>query len=618
MTAPRPTASSTPNETTTPGVPPSAFSASPQATVAIDSKSLAEAEIAKSLGAKWTSLSPLWFMENILGIKCLYTREPAIRAWINEYGRILRHWLAHRWDLDEDGNLCQKVPIKVLKVLPRKWFKTSTNEALAAWLLTQDPNLVMGVMSASYEDLAVAIAKNVRSHLEGDAADNWITTVFGNFKSSDSWSGDKFTIAQRDDGRRDPNYQAYGVRKGAVGHHFDYFEYDDPVTNEAMANNSDWLQRVVKAWIDGKATINPNGFVGITMTRYHDNDLAGYVIKSEIEPAVKAAHGGELPADWSPEDPEALQRYAHHAGWHVIYRQAVLEPDTPDAVYTSPNIWGRERVSEVRSGNVHDDADDAAHEYSELFFWCQLQNQPQKRADNPINEVHIATAMGNPDRWSIAEAPRTGWVDIYCDLALKDQDAYIAQRGDYTVAHVCVQRDGFVWRINGYRGKPTQDIFADELVKLATWAKNEFGARIRYLTYDKLTGHGSGDRSTEMWLANVFRRYPSLNMPIVKPLPRAGTKKEAKILGTAWAWQEGWVRLCGEAPFTDPLVYQMQRIGYTRPDDDADAFADAFHPDIYQVAANLTDDTDDDWDWTPAMTVATDSWLEEDDDGYGY
>jgi hypothetical protein len=176
-----------------------------------------------------------------------------------------------------------------------------------------------------------------------------------------------------------------------------------------------------------------------------------------------------------------------------------------------------------------------------------------------------------------------------------------------------------VWRLNGYRGKPTQDIFADELVKLALWARNEFQARIRYVTYDKLTGQGSGDRSTEMWLQNTFRRYPSLNTPIIKPLPRAGTKKEAKVLGTAWAWQEGWVRLCGEAPFEDPLIYQMQRIGYTRPDDDADAFADAFHPDIYQVAPNEIDDEQDQWDWKPALAVETDPWDDtEETELHGY
>ncbi len=35
-----------------------------------------------------------------------------------------------------------------------------------------------------------------------------------------------------------------------VGHHFDLFGIDDPVTNEAMANNSDWLDRTWRSWVD--------------------------------------------------------------------------------------------------------------------------------------------------------------------------------------------------------------------------------------------------------------------------------------------------------------------------------------------------------------------------------
>ena len=556
------------------------------------------------------------FMEYVLGIDCLYTREPEVRSYLTEVGSEIVYWLQTRWDtvkVNGEDQLRQKSPRKLLVVVPRKTFKTSgVSQVAPVFAAINDPNIVCGIMSSSYEKLAVPIADAIRAHFSGKSAGSRIRELYGSFEGP-KWSGTSFTISQRTAALRDHTVSAYGVRQGAVGHHFDLFILDDPVTNEAMMNDSDWLNRSWKSWIDLQATLNPNSLVIVVMTRYHDDDLVGRIARGEIRRAAMKSNKGREPEDWDPDNPACLMKYGPLAGWKVIYKQAIENLDEDGERYLFPNIWPPERIETVRRGRVEGQyaEDEDADEYSELFFWCQRMNQPFKRKDNPIKEVHIEAALGTPERWSIAQAPRTGWVDIHCDFAFKNAEAYMKQSGDFTVAHVVSKLDGYVWRINGYRGKPTQDQFADELLKLAYWARNEWNARVRFLSYDRLTGQGSGDRSTEMWLQNLFRAHPSLNMPTVMEITRS-KKKEASILGTAWAWQEGWVRLCKEAPYNDPLVYQMSRIGYTAHDDDADAFACSFHKDMYKVAKMVESEESKAWDWEPAVLAydeEDESWL---------
>ena len=108
---------------------------------------------------------------------------------------------------------------------------------------------------------------------------------------------------------------------------------------------------------------------------------------------------------------------------------------------------------------------------------------------------------------------------------------------------------------------------------------------MRYITYEQQIGHGAGDESTRMWLHNLFMKNPDLPRAAAFPIKRytdGNRSKLQRIMDTNWAWQEGYVILCREAAHTHPLVHQMLNQGYSQHDDDADAFADAFHTDLYK------------------------------------
>ena len=556
---------------------------------------VAGAELAQATMQRRGQLDYVYFVREILGLDCKYSRDPGTEKVLHEVGVEIQEWLENRH--------AQEVPRKMLITVPRKTFKTSgISEVVPAYVSTFDPNISCGIMSWSYEKLALPIAEQIRNNFAAQTENNKLAAIYGDFHAQGSknrWSGSHFNIDQRTIDKRDPTVSVYGVRQGAVGHHFDVFILDDPVSNEAMMNDAEWLSRVWKCWIDLMATLNPNSLVIIVNTRYSDADLSGQVLTKEIEPALKRLLGS-LPDDWSLENFESIEKHAPKAGWKVIMREAVTNYGTKDAVYNFPTIWSPARVEDVIKGKV-DEFDEDSDEYSELFFQYQLQNKPHMRKDNPIQPFHISMALGEPKKYSRDDAPRIGFMDFYCDLAFKSGENYRLQRGDYTVLHAAVPSDGLVWRVNGYRGKPTMDEFGDELIRMAMWAKNEFNARIRYMTIDQIPGQGDGDLSLEIWVDNLFRRYSKLRAPSVRRIKRGNKRKEDIILSTAWAWQEGWVRLCKEAPGNDQLCYQMQRIGQCKPDDDMDAFAAAFLPQFYKSQERVIDPGVNDFKWTPAL-----------------
>jgi hypothetical protein len=96
-----------------------------------------------------------------------------------------------------------------------------------------------------------------------------------------------------------------------------------------------------------------------------------------------------------------------------------------------------------------------------------------------------------------------------------------------------------------------------------------------------------------------FTPYP------IRRMKQGNKTKLQRIMDQNWAWQEGYVVLVREADFNDPLIHQMLRQGYTEHDDDADAFADAFHEDLYKKT-RPTDLPDDVAKWIPG--AGSDKW----------
>jgi phage terminase large subunit-like protein len=247
-------------------------------------------------------------------------------------------------------------------------------------------------------------------------------------------------------------------------------------------------------------------------------------------------------------------------------------------------------------------------ERGEVNFWYQLMNKPHAREDRPITEEHIERLWIE----SIDDIPSRAFnnVVIACDFAFKREEDALKGKGDWGVAHVGAIYNGYVYRLGGVRAKATQEEFGEMLVGLVEWVKYEFNGKVRKITYELQTGHGSGDESTRMWLSQLFNKHRDLGRIKPWPISRIRGKNRSKwqrIRNTSWAWQEGYVVLCKEAEGNDPLIYQMLNQNVARHDDDADAFADFFHESVYKKSQpgeiNFDDEEEMNERWVPEPAV---------------
>jgi hypothetical protein len=522
--------------------------------------------------------------------------DPRVQENMAAVGGYFKNWM--------DTRHLQGSFKKVMQIQPRGTAKSAIcTIPLPIWAHLHDSEIACAVIGAKHKDIAEQFSKATRLTFQGEDPNSRLVDLYGRFKGGTAgrdWQVSQMTTAKRKNlGRSDPTYAAYSIAKGATSSHFDLLIMDDPVTREAMEGDSEWLEKVWAAYVRLPYLINRNGLFILIMTRYHDSDLCGRIIREEIEPAVLEAHGGQLPEDWDYED--GWIKYAHHAGWEVrydaVYENYDKETGTGDVVY--PICWSHEKIKHSRQTAA-----------GEAEFWYHLMNAPQKRTDQPVTEEHVKRCFIE----SLDEVPPAALncVDIHADFSFKNEEAFRKQTGDWGVAHVVAKHLGHVYRLGGFRAKLKQVDFGRELVELARMVKNDLKANVRYISFDQPQTHGSGDESTNQWIYEIFRTA-GISGITPKPLNRkrgAGSKKIARILDTVWAWQQGYVHLLRGVGNTDPLVYQIVNLGYTTYDDDIDAFSDAFHPSMYMAAPIfMEDENETPWEqqWRPAyQPIGTD------------
>lgn len=511
-----------------------------------------------------------FFVTKVLGHDFPEIWDPTVQARLKRTGEIFKNWVLTRHE--------QKVFRKVMFVNPRGTCKSAgTTIPLVPFAHLHDPEIAAMIMSAAYEQMALKFADTVRHVWDGDSPTSRLVDLYGRFKPANirqrAWSRDKMVTERREMiAHADPTLAAFSIRKGPTSGHFKLGIIDDPVTEELMANDAEWLDKVWAAYSRMPFVLDNDALLVVIMTRYHKGDLVGRIITEEIAPIVRREHGGELPKDW--DESRGWIKYAHLAGWEVFYDGVYDDYDyeTKSGTPVYPVIWPHERIADVRKTPR-----------GEALYQLQLQQDPAGRDDAPItwpivDRLYIDSITDVP-------APAMKTIDIHCDFSFKDAENYRKQQGDVGVAHLCAKEGGYVYRLGGFRGKYMQDQFGEKLMDLIAFVYYGLKSKVRYITYERTTGHGSGDESTRMWLHQLFMRHPDLPRATAYPIARykQGNKsKLQRIMDTNWAWQEGYVVLCREAENNYQLCYQMVNQGYTLEDDDSDAFADAFHEKLYK------------------------------------
>ena len=503
------------------------------------------------------------FVQNTLGFGAVHVmRDPRTQQHLDRVGKIVADWYQNRAQ--------QKFARRIMDFRPREVGKSLT--------VTQSLPAFAHIHDTDFEKLAKKFSGVVKQVWEGESEISRLVDTFGPFKPTNTrarqWRDDAMVTARRENlAHADPTLAAYSLAQGPTGGHFDIVILDDPVTEERMERDARYLEKVWAAYNRLPFVVNRDGLLYMIGTRYHESDLVGMIIKQEIEPRVRNMCGGSLPPDFDYD--RGWIKYAYVAGWEVFYDSVYDDYDAAEkrGTVVYPVCWPHERIEDTRKS-----------EAGEGFFWYQLMNKPAAREDAPVQRHHIDRLFVPTLRDVPERAFRT--IDIHCDFAFKDPEAYMRRSGDWGVAHVCAKAGGYVYRIGGFRDKVPQDVFGDKLMKLVEWVAMEFKAKIRYITYEQEAGHGSGSESTRLWLSQLMRQNPDLPRFTPYPIKRykggSGKTKLGRIMQANWAWQEGYVVLVEEVDGNDPLIHQVMNQGFTEHDDDIDAFVDAFHEDLYK------------------------------------
>ena len=242
--------------------------------------------------------------------------------------------------------------ILVLSVSPRHGKSLLLTETLPAWYISRYPdrrviltgygaNLARGFSKKNRDKITPADIPGVRLDRTTQAADEW---GLDNGKGMVVSAGAGGTI----------------TGKGA-----DLMVIDDPVKNQEDALSETYHQKMWDWWLStAKSRIHKGGVVLIIQTRWHEDDLAGKVSRSErcftVNIPALAFEGNPDPVDGVARDPETDERDP-------------LGRRPGEAL--CPALQTRARLEAMRSGA--DESEDSAG--GALWFSCLYQGKPAVR-----------------------------------------------------------------------------------------------------------------------------------------------------------------------------------------------------------------------------------------------
>lgn len=165
----------------------------------------------------------------------------------------------------------------ILSLPPRTGKSEITSVNGPAWALGNWPQLNVGVVSyeATFAEGFGAMARNVLS-VFGPAVFN--TTTDPSSEAKDWWGTANATTKQVYRG----GMKAMGIGGPMVGKGFNLLNIDDPVKNAEEALSVTMRERNKNWWqAAAKRALEPGGVAIITQQRWHEDDLAGYVMREE-------------------------------------------------------------------------------------------------------------------------------------------------------------------------------------------------------------------------------------------------------------------------------------------------------------------------------------------------
>ena len=204
-----------------------------------------------------------------------------------------------------------KCPRLIVSMPPRHGKSFLVSEFFPAWYLGRNPD--KSIITSSYAaELAEGFGRKVRNQLLDP---DWQATFPESHLDTSSRSAARFGL------KEGGNYYAVGVGGATTGRGAHVFLIDDPVKDREQAD-SEIIRKKIQDWYRSVAytRLMTGGSVIIVMTRWHEDDLAGWCLTEQQHENWQVL---KLPA--LAEENDALGRAPGEALWPEKYPLKRLE-----------------------------------------------------------------------------------------------------------------------------------------------------------------------------------------------------------------------------------------------------------------------------------------------------
>lgn len=193
---------------------------------------------------------------------------------------------------------------KGLALEPRGTFKTTQiSQGLPIWILEHDPNarilLDSSVLQNSIDNLRV-----IKAHYENNQK---FKKLYGD-RVGNYWVTEEVTVKHRTNhSLKEPSIRCSSVERVQTGPHYTHILVDD-VVSDINSKSIDGRRAVIDHFRLLFSLLEPDGALIITGTRYHYDDLYGFIIKSLPDFSTRIMNAETSGADGGLYFPERLPK----------------------------------------------------------------------------------------------------------------------------------------------------------------------------------------------------------------------------------------------------------------------------------------------------------------------
>jgi predicted phage terminase large subunit-like protein len=163
----------------------------------------------------------------------------------------------------------------ILCLPPQEGKSTRVTVMGSLWALLQNPDLRIAIVSYE-QDLADEFGREIRNTIITNNGDEG-TLDLGLRIARDHGAASRFQLQGHKGVVR-----CVGIGGGITGRPADVLVIDDPVKNEATADSQTYRDTAKGFWRSSGATrLSPQGIVVVVTTRWHEDDLAGFLMNGE-------------------------------------------------------------------------------------------------------------------------------------------------------------------------------------------------------------------------------------------------------------------------------------------------------------------------------------------------